>query len=185
MRGCLTSPPHQWHTLTFFVFAFCFAPNLRPIIAAEEAISNLNETPSRSPARSLDLAAPHDRQDTPCRCSSSGFIEGRRGSSSLETTVLRAGLWNTYTQPTTFLSEFPAESKLRPRARNSILVREGGIEATLSVLSRHHVQCGFICCIDLRRLTLILSTVNLFAYFCGGLFEEEMVLHVYILANIC
>lgn len=32
-------------------FAFCFAPNLRPIIATEEAISNLNETPScsRSP----------------------------------------------------------------------------------------------------------------------------------------
>lgn len=32
-------------------FAYCFAPNLRPIIATEEAISNLNETPScsRSP----------------------------------------------------------------------------------------------------------------------------------------
>lgn len=41
-------------------FAFCFAPNLRPIIATEEAISNLNETPScsRSPT-------PHDRQETP------------------------------------------------------------------------------------------------------------------------
>lgn len=46
--------------------AFSFAPNLRPIIAAEEAISNLNETPSRSvPPSSPRLASPRDRQDTP------------------------------------------------------------------------------------------------------------------------
>ena len=31
----------------------CFAPNLRPIIATEEAISNLNETLSRSPSTSI------------------------------------------------------------------------------------------------------------------------------------
>lgn len=43
-RLILSSPP----THPPYFAAFSFAPNLRPIIAAEEAISNLNETPSRS-----------------------------------------------------------------------------------------------------------------------------------------
>lgn len=81
-------------TLTFFSFAFCFAPNLRPIIAAEEAISNLNETPSHSVARSragvplpLPLPPTIDRIHRAVRLRvSSGDANG---SSSPETIVLR------------------------------------------------------------------------------------------------
>lgn len=58
------SPPNS--SAILLSLAFSFAPNLRPIIAAEEAISNLNETPSRSvPPSSPRLASPRDRQDTP------------------------------------------------------------------------------------------------------------------------
>lgn len=59
--------PVDGSTLTFFSFAFCFAPNLRPIIAAEEAISNLNETPSHSRARLLGLAPPRPPPCPPAR----------------------------------------------------------------------------------------------------------------------
>lgn len=94
VAGCLTPhlllPPPPTSSAVLLSPAFSFAPNLRPIIAAEEAISNLNETPSRS-APAL-LASPRLAIDRIHHRRSSSPV-GRRTSSPETIVCLHATLF--------------------------------------------------------------------------------------------
>lgn len=96
--------------------AFSFAPNLRPIIAAEEAISNLNESPSRSVPPSSFLASPRLAIDR---------IHHRLRSSS------------PVGRPRNFFSRDD-----RMPTRNSLLLTEGGILRNFDPV--HATQCSLL-----------------------------------------
>lgn len=113
VAGCLTPhlllPPPPNSSAVLLSLAFSFAPNLRPIIAAEEAISNLNETPSRS-APAL-LASPRLAIDR---------IHHRRSSSPVGRPRNFFSRDDRMPTRNSLLPSLRAPSKLRPGARNPL-----------------------------------------------------------------